>query len=739
MTFKNSYTIHCIGDVTLDHHFIFNNDSKTNAKFASNETITVIKQIGGAGFTSRLINEVSQREKWNNYEIDCNKIDFHDELPIGLRECSGILNSDLPESYSIVNKKDGKWRVDRYIGIEDRKRKPVPYDISNLPCEVDYTIVHDYRTFSHGENKSICEYLSKCNASLNAVFLRLGNFNKDSVISEINRWPNLGENICKKLITFTTINNLRSSSIPISQGLSWEKTIFDIINAFDEKKRIRGSINPAKDLLTSRFIVVMVDRFGCLIVENKDDNRDFRLVYNSRELEDNNEISIKGEVFGLISSTMVHVLKSMIENNNRLEIDVITKGLINGLNAVTKIFNEGFQVVNPKDPEKVKEVIFPFDYWHVNGDEISKSFQIMPLVKIEKNWSIVQHKYPDVEEFNDFLRGIVINGLETEPVREIPIIRFGKFTSADRFEIEQLLDVKKMIEDHLTKSITMRPLSIAVLGMPGSGKSFGIREMISSIENIKENYVFLEFNLTQFSGQNDLMSAFNEIRNPTLEGKHVLVFWDEFDSSKNDNGIEFGWIKNFLAPMQDGFYYEGPRQYSLGSPIFFFGSSKASSWGSFIKLYKDQKNYFIEPEKFNDFLSRIHGHIEIKGINPMMFEEVKNNKKIVNKELTIFKNQSVYLRRSMLIRSLLEKHAPGIFVKKIADTEKYLQKSTMKIDSKLLDWFLFGIKEYRYEIRSLESIIQMSQLQGKREFTLSSLSTEDQIKSHIGLTDKVPK
>jgi hypothetical protein len=173
----------------------------------------------------------------------------------------------------------------------------------------------------------------------------------------------------------------------------------------------------------------------------------------------------------------------------------------------------------------------------------------------------------------------------------------------------------------------------------------------------------------------------------------------------------------------------------LGSPIFFFGSSKASSWNEFIGFYKKNKSGSVEPEKFDDFLSRIHGHIEIKGINPNISDDSDN----LDKDSIILKNQSIYLRRSMLLRALLEKHAPGIFVKKITDVETDLKKSTIKIDNKLLNWFLFGVQNYKYEIRSLESIIQMSQLSGKREFTLSSLPTEDQIKPHLGLNDKVLK
>jgi len=67
----------------------------------------------------------------------------------------------------------------------------------------------------------------------------------------------------------------------------------------------------------------------------------------------------------------------------------------------------------------------------------------------------------------------------------------------------------------------------------------------------------------------------------------------------------------------------------------------------------------------------------------------------------------------------LERNAPQLFEKK--DGEKKL-----KIDSGVLRGFLY-ISRYKHGIRSIESIIDMSQLSGKRSFERSSLPPEDQL------------
>ena len=132
-----------------------------------------------------------------------------------------------------------------------------------------------------------------------------------------------------------------------------------------------------------------------------------------------------------------------------------------------------------------------------------------------------------------------------------------------------------MLEYISTKN-TVRPLSIAVFGTPGSGKSFGIVEVANSIASnlIKK----LDFNLSQFRSPLDLVNAFHKVRDIVLEGKIPLVFFDEFDSALEG---KLGWLKYFLAPMQDGVFREGDSIHPIGKAIFVFAGGTSSTFKEF--------------------------------------------------------------------------------------------------------------------------------------------------------------
>ncbi len=78
--------------------------------------------------------------------------------------------------------------------------------------------------------------------------------------------------------------------------------------------------------------------------------------------------------------------------------------------------------------------------------------------------------------------------------------------------------------EYISSKSEIRPLSIAVFGTPGSGKSFGVTEVASSIApNLIEK---LNFNLSEFETSADLIVAFHKVRDISLEGKLPLVFFD---------------------------------------------------------------------------------------------------------------------------------------------------------------------------------------------------------------------
>lgn len=62
----------------------------------------------------------------------------------------------------------------------------------------------------------------------------------------------------------------------------------------------------------------------------------------------------------------------------------------------------------------------------------------------------------------------------------VPTARYGDLKTADRVEIEGFRSTAAVIHEYLHGTAS-RPLSIAVFGQPGAGKSFGVKEVIKTV------------------------------------------------------------------------------------------------------------------------------------------------------------------------------------------------------------------------------------------------------------------
>jgi hypothetical protein len=251
----------------------------------------------------------------------------------------------------------------------------------------------------------------------------------------------------------------------------------------------------------------------------------------------------------------------------------------------------------------------------------------------EPHWIILQSQYPSPADVVKLAVSIVGSGPD-ETLRRVPVAKFGDFISLERDEIEGMRQIRALISEYKKAQNQERPLSIAVFGAPGSGKSFAISSVTKSLspsgtEDIKQ------FNLSQFASPTELLGAFHQIRDAALKGKIPLVFWDEFDSQLD--GHELGWIRYFLAPMQDGTFQHGELTHPIGKSIFVFAGGTSSTLKGFEKVAKDNVQ-----AKGPDFLSRLKGYADIAGLD--------------HKDDRL--NPNVVIRRALLLRSTLLKAAP---------------------------------------------------------------------------------
>ncbi len=306
------------------------------------------------------------------------------------------------------------------------------------------------------------------------------------------------------------------------------------------------------------------------------------------------------------------------------------------------------------------------------------------------------------ESMLDAARQLALGGPASLPLG-VPVETVGAWSSLDRSEIEKLRSVGLVIDEYTSRYFSAqplgRPLSVAVFGAPGSGKSFAVKQVIK--HRLGGATQILEFNLSQFDDASELTAAFHHIRDAVLEQRLPLVFWDEFDTPLD--GRRLGWLRHFLAPMQDGKFREGESFRPLGPAIFVFAGGTASSFGEFATVRDAETE---SAAKKPDFISRLRGFVDILGPNPRSADD-----------------EAVVLRRALLLRSLLLRKAPQIVGDSAAGP-------TLRIDPGLLRAFLL-IGGYRHGARSMEALIEMSALSGRMQYEQASLPAPHLLDVHV--------
>lgn len=118
-----------------------------------------------------------------------------------------------------------------------------------------------------------------------------------------------------------------------------------------------------------------------------------------------------------------------------------------------------------------------------------------------------------------------------------PYLRLGGMMAADRSELDAYLGIYGLIRRYLRDRKWRQPLSLAVFGPPGSGKSFAVREIMKAANQSRGENV-REFNIAQFLTVQDLSLVFHKAQDLAVGATVPLVLLDEFDSRYE--GQEFG-------------------------------------------------------------------------------------------------------------------------------------------------------------------------------------------------------
>ncbi|WP_352398641.1 RyR domain-containing protein [[Clostridium] aminophilum] len=300
---------------------------------------------------------------------------------------------------------------------------------------------------------------------------------------------------------------------------------------------------------------------------------------------------------------------------------------------------------------------------------------------------------------------IVFEGPE-ELFSHVPVCHYGRMSTVDLEEIENYHSIRALFEDYIylydhdDDMERQQPLSVAVFGPPGAGKSFGVKQIAKSCGR----FSITSLNLSQYSSASELFEALGEALQ-SEKNMIPLVFFDEFDSELN--GVSRGWLKYFLAPMQDGEYTRNGRINRIDGAVFVFAGATATSFEEFLPKDAEAEAKFRKV-KGPDFVSRLKGILNIKGPNP-----------------TGITDRRSIIRRAMLLREQIVRKVPGI-----CDPEGGLVNISKGLLSALLN-----VSEYRHGSRSLEFILAMSRLSEVNRFTPSCLPIDAQLDIHLDVKD----
>ena len=293
-------------------------------------------------------------------------------------------------------------------------------------------------------------------------------------------------------------------------------------------------------------------------------------------------------------------------------------------------------------------------------------------------------------------------------------------------EAERCKAITAIIQDYADRNVS-RPLSFAVFGPPGSGKSFCAKEIVkaagcgkpfvinlSQLSNPKELTETLKGHLrrgaesippiiipagTEAEMIESVKVAATELEASGIEAaKTKVFFFDEFDSALD--GDSLGWLRWFLAPMQDGKFFLGSEVIEVGKAIFIFAGGTADSLPEFEKRGRENPDEYRN-KKVPDFISRLRGYIDIQGVNGVNDESI--------------------VRRQLVLHYLLEERWPGVRKK---------HRGRFPIDPTTTRSLLSNI-HFVHGVRSIEALLDMSLLDGSRTDAMVELPDNELLKLHL--------
>ncbi|CAH0024517.1 unnamed protein product, partial [Clonostachys rhizophaga] len=523
----------------------------------------------------------------------------------------------------------------------------------------------------------------------------------------------------KRLLVVINVDDLRNNGKTISKHESWEKTAANTMAAKLSEAFSYAAPNKTDNIT----VIIRFGYVGAMVLQGGSN----RLYFCPRRGEGDFLRSHAPYTSALEAAFLAGLIPVVKDLDSVPDWEIWQKAIKHGFCTARYVAGLGLsltdELLNYPELEKVcvdldcKEKVCKKGK-KVCEAQVQLACSEVPPSDSPDTWSILARNYADGKMF-DLAKDIVSKGIE-DALSSIPRATFGKLVVADRSEIQEFHAITNRVEEYL-KTPEKRPLSIGVFGAPGSGKSFGIKQIMKkATHGASGTYPELEYNLSQFLDYSNLLVAFQTVRDKTVSGQIPIVYFDEFDTTLNG---ELGWLKFFLAPMQDGTFFDHGYSRPIGRAIFIFIGGTAATFDEFkndqiqlipggfvrndpipegssttvgdeIKAVEDAKAAkAARAVKKPDFVSRLHVQLNIRGYN-----KVDNSDEIY------------MIRRAIFLQSILKSIGKRITLKR----GEGITVSDEALPGLLRDW------TYHHGARSLEAIINGGTITQNKLTPLSS-------------------
>ncbi len=551
------------------------------------------------------------------------------------------------------------WRMRQFLGLQPASGVVGPEAHACPECSC---VIIDDANLGYRDRPDAWSSILQASARPRHIILKMS-----APLGHGSLWDHLAHECSDVLTVYCSVGDLRKEYAPIGQPLSWERTASDVVGAVHAHPALRHVAR----------VVVTLGFSGAVFVSP--DQR-HELIFDPLHQEEDWEREHPGSTPGLGTAMAAALgVECALNSGSPNWSDAIRRGL-----AIARSIHElGYTLTdNGLSAPAVPASAFVLDE-PANFDSTQ--------IPAQADWQISTAAFQGQERAA--ADRIVREGDEVA-CTNLPVERMGTWSSIDRTEIESMRSVRHIMREYLKQERPRRPLSLAVFGPPGSGKSFAIKQMAREWIASGSPIEVLEFNLSQLA-TGELPRALQRVRDCAVEQRLPLVFWDEFDTAVD--GRTLGWLAQFLAPMQDGIFMEDGIGRPIGPAIFVFAGGTHATMASF-----KERSVELPAAKATDFLSRLRGFVDILGPNPASDQD-----------------RSFVLRRALLLRSLLKLKAPQL-----------TSGGMLQIDPGVLRAFL-DVTSYVHGARSMEAIIDMSTVSGRLRYERSALPPAHQLGLHV--------